>query len=149
MTKQQTAMIQHLDFGHLREQVLQFANSMTVPTSSTSKNQGPEPMQTNSCQQNEQGHEHQAQDGNGWDGDENGDGGFNALGKGSGKCFNCGKFGHIARNCPEPPKQKGKGKGSEGKGYQGGGHTAGYAVADTTLAKGAKLATLRVAEKPL
>ena len=126
MTKQQMAMIQHLDFGHLREQVLQFANNMTVPTTSTSEKQGPETMQTNSCQQNEHGHEHQAQDGNGWDGDENGDGGFNVLGKGSGKCFNCCKFGHIVRNCPDPPKQKGKGKGNEGKEYRGGGYTAGY-----------------------
>ena len=22
------------------------------------------------------------------------------------RCFNCGKFGHLSRNCPDPPRQK-------------------------------------------
>ena len=22
------------------------------------------------------------------------------------RCYNCGKFGHISRNCPDPPQRK-------------------------------------------
>ena len=31
------------------------------------------------------------------------------------KCYNCGKFDHIARNCPAPPKKQGYKGGQSGK----------------------------------
>jgi hypothetical protein len=48
--------------------------------------------------------------------------GGKGKGKGKGVCFNCGKGGHIARNCMLPKggyKGKGKGEGKGGKGGKG------------------------------
>ena len=58
-----------------------------------------------------------------------GGGGRKGDGKGGGgrgpKCFNCGAFGHLSRNCPKPPK-KPPGGGGGGQSSSGGGKGGPY-----------------------
>ena len=68
-------------------------------------------------------HQDESQGANSWDYSDTEDGRCwpetqqaNGLGKGGGggssvQCFNCGGYGHIARNCPHTPAGKGKGNG--------------------------------------
>ena len=123
ITKVQTAMHHgdSTDFDKLRRIVMEFTNNMT-----TSAN----PMQIGSVGEKQDDHQvpHQdeSQGANNWDYPYTGDGygadtqQANGLGKGGGggssvQCFNCGGYGHIARNCSHPPsKGKGKGKTSFG-----------------------------------
>ena len=55
--------------------------------------------------------------------DSKGSKGSKGKGKGanSGLCWNCGKAGHRQKDCPDPPKEKGKGRGKKSDGGKGGG----------------------------
>lgn len=46
------------------------------------------------------------------------------------KCYNCGEFGHISRQCPKPPKGggRGRGRGARGRGGYGRGNGRGQSA---------------------
>ena len=111
-TRQQTAMIQDQPYETLRLAILQCANNMVAvihPNAPPKDNGGPAPMAIGGFglpQREEKGDQEQGGD----------DEWLGAFGKGAIRCYNCQGEGHMAKDCPSPPKQKGKGKGGKGKG---------------------------------
>ena len=70
-------------------------------------------------------------------------------GRGLGSALPVGNLGTLPGTVQNPPNKRAKGKDMGARDIREGHNLLDMAVADTTLAKGAKLATLRVAEKPL
>ena len=95
---------EHQDYGHLRQKIFSWtANKMPL-------NSGPTPMDVGACYQC--GEEEDEYD----------------VGAINGSCFRCGGWGHAARDCATPAKEKGaqeKGKG-KGKGKSKGKGKGGY-----------------------